>query len=473
MSTSKPTSKPISDILLLTNVTVDDNVVAAIPGSIKSANTTPHGVSCWSSPLRVDVEYEEGHSWKYFVKIAAGELGKSMLRGEFESLSICHSLSPGFVVKPVAWGICSSAADTYFLITEFHELLEEPLDMRTFCAKAAELHMKGADLFESKAAGIPIHGRFGFHITTHMGMLPQDNRWAETWEAFFLQSFGGILALEKRAQGPSDMLDILARKLVEKVIPRLLRPLETEGRSIRPTLVHGDLQTGNAKTDATTMKPIIYDAGSFWGHHESDIGKWRPARFKMGKEYIEEYHRHMPKSEPQEDWEDRNILYSIRFNLMSSAHFAGEGEKRRLALDDMQYLGGNTVKTVELEAFELSCRGRPGISSVAVVYKTPVPEELFAMHSFSRDILLRCHGCKRPNRTFLLGMPQIEGRHSGENLAGRVSEIIHKYGFEGRVGYFVTDNAESNDTCLDELATVLGFNKQHTGFGAAGISLIS
>ncbi|KAG6989367.1 hypothetical protein FocnCong_v021267 [Fusarium oxysporum f. sp. conglutinans] len=64
-------------------------------------------------------------------------------------------------------------------------------------------------------------------------------------------------------------------------------------------------------------------------------------------------------------------------------------------------------------------------------------------------------------RTFLLGLPQIKGRHCSENLAGRVSEIIYEYIFEGRVGYFVTDNAESNDTCLKELATELGFNKQH------------
>ncbi|KAJ3453198.1 hypothetical protein MRS44_018853 [Fusarium solani] len=71
-------------------------------------------------------------------------------------------------------------------------------------------------------------------------------------------------------------------------------------------------------------------------------------------------------------------------------------------------------------------------------------------------------------RTFLLGLPQIEGRHSGENLAGRVSEIIHDYGFEDRVGYFVTDNAESNDTCLDELATELGFNKQHRRLRCCG-----
>ncbi|KAK5988724.1 hypothetical protein PT974_10213 [Cladobotryum mycophilum] len=35
-------------------------------------------------------------------------------------------------------------------------------------------------------------------------------------------------------------------------------------------------------------------------------------------------------------------------------------------------------------------------------------------------------------RTFLLGLPRIEGHHSGENLADRVSEIIHEYGFKDR-----------------------------------------
>ncbi|KAM4063253.1 reverse transcriptase (RNA-dependent DNA polymerase) [Hirsutella rhossiliensis] len=71
-------------------------------------------------------------------------------------------------------------------------------------------------------------------------------------------------------------------------------------------------------------------------------------------------------------------------------------------------------------------------------------------------------------RTFLLGLPRIEGRHCGENLADRVSEIIHEYGFEDRVGYFVTDNAESNDTCLEDLGAELGFNKQHRRLRCCG-----
>ncbi|KAM3537406.1 hypothetical protein ARSEF1564_009669 [Beauveria bassiana] len=71
-------------------------------------------------------------------------------------------------------------------------------------------------------------------------------------------------------------------------------------------------------------------------------------------------------------------------------------------------------------------------------------------------------------RTFLLGLPRIEGRHSRENLADRVSEIIHEYNIEGRIGYFVTDNAESNDTCLDHLAVKLGFNKQQRRLRCSG-----
>ncbi|OBS17423.1 hypothetical protein FPOA_12072 [Fusarium poae] len=71
-------------------------------------------------------------------------------------------------------------------------------------------------------------------------------------------------------------------------------------------------------------------------------------------------------------------------------------------------------------------------------------------------------------RTFLLGLPRIEGRHGGENLADRVSEILHEYGIEERTGYFVTDNAGSNDTCLEDLGIELGFKKQHRRLRCCG-----
>jgi hypothetical protein len=64
-------------------------------------------------------------------------------------------------------------------------------------------------------------------------------------------------------------------------------------------------------------------------------------------------------------------------------------------------------------------------------------------------------------RIFLLGTPHIEGRHGGENLADRVSEILLKYGIEDHTRYFVIDNAGSNDTYLEDLGIKLGFKKQH------------
>lgn len=62
---------------------------------------------------------------------------------------------------------------------------------------------------------------------------------------------------------------------------------------------------------------------------------------------------------------------------------------------------------------------------------------------------------------FFWALLRIKGRHTDENLVDRVSEIVHKYGFEDRISYFVTDNVESNDTYLEHLSSELGFNKKH------------
>jgi len=52
----------------------------------------------------------------------------------------------------------------------------------------------------------------------------------------------------------------------EKVVPRLLRLLETEGGSTKPSLVHGDLRQGNASLDADEDTPVIFNAVCFYAH---------------------------------------------------------------------------------------------------------------------------------------------------------------------------------------------------------------
>ncbi|KAN0081843.1 Ribonuclease H-like domain containing protein [Elaphomyces granulatus] len=46
-------------------------------------------------------------------------------------------------------------------------------------------------------------------------------------------------------------------------------------------------------------------------------------------------------------------------------------------------------------------------------------------------------------RTFLLALPQQEGKHTGVNIA----DTSTMYGIEKKIGYFTLDNANNNDTC--------------------------
>ena len=111
---------------------------------------------------------------------------------------------------------------------------------------------------------------------------------------------------------------------MRKVVPRLLLPLQAQGRVLKPSLIHGDCWDGNTAIDATTGSALIFDACSFYGHNEYDIGNWRAPRHRLSNEaYIHSYQRHFPVSEPVEDWDARNRLYSLSFNMENILNIPG------------------------------------------------------------------------------------------------------------------------------------------------------
>ena len=114
-------------------------------------------------------------------------------------------------------------------------------------------------------------GRFGFHCTTYNGNLPQDNTWSDSWEAFFENGLRHVLKVREERAGLSAELDALLPALFEKVIPRLLRPLESNDRKVQPSLVHGDLWCGNVAVDSSTGYPIVFDPASFYAHNECKL----------------------------------------------------------------------------------------------------------------------------------------------------------------------------------------------------------
>ena len=134
-----------------------------------------------------------------------------MVRSEYEGVSATYPIVPDFVPRPIGWGTYKTDPNKHFYISDFVPMIEELPDPQAFCFKLAQLH----------TASIPLspNGKFGFHITTYSGNMPQDVTWSDTWEESSSRGLRGFVEQEKNACGPSEDLDRLLPQLFEKVVP--------------------------------------------------------------------------------------------------------------------------------------------------------------------------------------------------------------------------------------------------------------
>ncbi|KAI0378272.1 Fructosamine kinase-domain-containing protein [Hypomontagnella monticulosa] len=320
---------------------IDPNVAAALPDVSEILETKHHGESAWAKATRVRVLHNDGSKEDYFMKVSVGDHGREALKGEYESTSAIYSIAPDFSPKPIAWGTFANDPTSHFYICKSYNFTKGVPEPASFCEKLARLH----------SSHTSPNGKFGFHCVTYNGNLPQDNSWSDSWEEFFANGLRHILKIRQERAGPNAELAALLPPLFDKVIPRLLRPLESNGRKILPSLVHGDLWYGNAGIiDEGTEEGIVYDPASFWAHNEYELGNWRPERNKFTRRYFQAYHSHIPKSDPQEDYDDRNALYSLRFNLQASALFPQQEMFLRMVIDEIKRLTERYPKGYDLDS---------------------------------------------------------------------------------------------------------------------------
>ncbi|MCJ1356773.1 MAG: hypothetical protein MMC33_006769 [Icmadophila ericetorum] len=305
------------------NTAVDPSVTAELPKGCRVLSTESHGVSFWANTGRIDVELANGAVQTFFIKVLSKDVGKNMVHGEFESMKAIYKLLPEFAPKPIAWGTYETIPETHFFLCEFREMIDDMPDPHKFAVRLAALHQN------SKSP----NGKFGFHLTTYSGNLPQMTEWEESWEAFFTKNLKWALKLELEAKGPDAEFDVLLPVLFDKVIPRLLRPLESDGRSVKPSLVHGDLWYANSGIDVDMDDSLIFDACCFYAHNEcklkrlpkdktfsktviltvneDEFGQWRPICNRFGPEYLAAYHSFVQISPPEEDYDGRLDLYKL------------------------------------------------------------------------------------------------------------------------------------------------------------------
>lgn len=126
------------------------------------------------------------------------------------------------------------------------------------------------------------NGQFRFYVTTYAGIFPVNNTWCDTWEKYFERMMRETVDYESAVHKHDKDLIKLTEQLVAKIIPRLLRPLGTGGRKIKPCLVHGHFWHGNVATHSHFRKPMLLDPCALYAHNEGQC----PDRLLVSRSWL-------------------------------------------------------------------------------------------------------------------------------------------------------------------------------------------
>ncbi|KAI1842338.1 hypothetical protein JX266_011506 [Neoarthrinium moseri] len=304
---------------------VDQAVRALLPKGAAVLGICAIEGSYWARLGRIDTTNAHGERESFFLKVHQGDVGKRIVSGEYLGIGTLRDVIPDMVPELIGWGTYQETPDTHFLLSRFIEMTGDIPTVSNFPARVAELHKKG----------ISPDGKFGFPHLLHGGMNPLPTPSCDTWEECFTEMIKFNMAKDEAMHGVDAEMTELEMAIVEKVIPRLLRPL-----NITPRLVHGDLWDGNASVDKSNGRPVIFDPLCLYAHNEFELAPWKAARHEMTSEYVKEYTKHFRASEPVDDFEDRTLLYFLRFDLLSSSLYPGNLKFRQGCKETMRYLVG-------------------------------------------------------------------------------------------------------------------------------------
>ncbi|KAI0016435.1 Fructosamine kinase-domain-containing protein [Xylariomycetidae sp. FL0641] len=309
---------------------LDEDVAAVLPEGCQVLSVRPSGRSLWVTTSRVEVKLEDGSINVFFMKGSPAPYAYNMMKGAFEAESTLYEFVPELVPRPVAYGTYKSRPDFHFYLCEFVDMLDDVPTPQAWASAVASLH--------KRSMGKSLAGAFGFPLTTYMTAVPVCNVWNSSWEMAWSQQMGSLLDKTVMLPGYNEEFAHLKETYLNVVVPRYLRPLESDGRKVSACLIHSDLWPGNIKLRKGSEAVCIFDACPSWGHHEADLAICRNPRYRLGKAYIEEYQEHMPISEPVEDFEARNAVYAMKYHVLLTLLYPDEPKFLRIATDEMRSL---------------------------------------------------------------------------------------------------------------------------------------
>jgi fructosamine-3-kinase len=182
----------------------------------------------------------------YFVKInEASQV--SMFEAEARGLQQIAATQTIRVPQPICWGTVERSA---YIVLEWLELgYGDHQAWEEMGRNLAALHQ----VTSSKG--------FGWEQNNTIGATPQVNAWTASWIEFFTtHRIGYQLQLARRRGGHFPKQDQLLT-----AIPKLLAEHQPQ-----PSLVHGDLWSGNAAV-TRQGEPVLFDPATYFGDREVDI----------------------------------------------------------------------------------------------------------------------------------------------------------------------------------------------------------
>ncbi|WP_340105129.1 fructosamine kinase family protein [Rhodohalobacter sp. 8-1] len=184
-----------------------------------------------------------------------------------------------------------------FLVMEYIESGRSG-DSEQFGAELAKLHQTE-------------ESEFGLEDDNYIGSLPQSNRKHSAWESFFSEE---RIKPQLKMAIDSCKMDHSAQKAWGRLSSKLDRLLP----KVEPSLIHGDLWSGNYLFD-TNGRAVLIDPAVYYGHPEMDL-----AFSKMFGGFSSEFYRgYESVSSLENGFEERVPIYNLYPLLVHVNLFGG------------------------------------------------------------------------------------------------------------------------------------------------------
>jgi len=155
---------------------------------------------------------------------------------------------------------------------------------------------------------------FGFHEDNFIGTTPQKNSWHSDWITFYREQrlVHQFKRIPKQYLSKQFVADF--NQLMDKL------PDFFANRPLKPSLIHGDLWSGNWGYVQPDASPVIFDPAAYYADHEMELAMMELFG-SPGKAFFEAYQSVLPIDA---GYSFRRPLYQL-YHLLNHLNLFGEG----------------------------------------------------------------------------------------------------------------------------------------------------